>query len=48
MELKSSGESVICVSSLISIEELATLIEKGFSNIIIINVSRHLDNQNLF
>ncbi|WP_323787506.1 DUF58 domain-containing protein [Psychroserpens sp.] len=47
-ELKSSGESVICVSSLISIEELTTLIEKGFSNIIIVNVSRHLDNQNLF
>nr|WP_321233897.1 DUF58 domain-containing protein [uncultured Psychroserpens sp.] len=47
-ELKLSGESVICVSSLISIEELTTLIEKGSSNIIIVNVSRHLDNQNLF
>ena len=47
-ELKSSGESIICVSSLISVEELSTLIEKGSSNIIIVNVSRHLDNQNLF
>lgn len=47
-ELKSSGESVICVSSLINIEELTRLIEKGSSNIIIVNASRHLDNQNLF
>lgn len=47
-ELKSSGESIICVSSLINLEELTTLIEKGSSNIIIVNVSRHLDNQNLF
>ena len=47
-ELKSSGESLICVSSLISVEELTTLIERGSSNIIIVNVSRHLDNQNVF
>lgn len=47
-ELKTSGESIICVSSLISAEELSTLIEKGSSNIIIVNVSRHLDNQNVF
>ena len=47
-EFKSSGESIICVSSLISIEELTTLIEKGSSNIIIVNASRHLDNQNVF
>ncbi|WP_460220348.1 DUF58 domain-containing protein [Psychroserpens sp. MEBiC05023] len=47
-ELKSSGESIICVSSLISAKELASLIEKASSNIIIVNASRHLDNQNLF
>lgn len=47
-EIKASGESIICVSSLISSEELSTLIEKGSSNIIIVKVSRHLDNQNLF
>lgn len=47
-ELKSSGESIICVSSLITIEELRTLIEKGSSNIIIVNASRHLDSRNLF
>lgn len=47
-ELKSAGESVICVSTLISAEELATLIEKRASNIIIVKVSRHLDNLNLF
>lgn len=47
-ELKSSGESIICLSSLISVEEMTTLIEKGSSNIIIVNVSRHLDNQNVF
>ena len=47
-ELKSAGESVICVSTLISAEELSTLIEKRASNIIIVKVSRHLDNLNLF
>jgi hypothetical protein len=47
-DIKSSGESVICVSSLIGIEALSALIEKGSSNIIIVNVSRHLDKQNLF
>ncbi|MCK8480398.1 DUF58 domain-containing protein [Psychroserpens algicola] len=47
-ELKASGESVICVSSLVSIDELTTLIQKGSSNIIIVKVSRHLDHQNVF
>ncbi|WCO01734.1 DUF58 domain-containing protein [Psychroserpens ponticola] len=47
-ELKMSGESILCVSSLIRIEELTTLVEKESSNIIIVFVSRHLDNQNLF
>jgi len=47
-EIKSSGESIICISSLISIDELTSLIEKGTSNLIIVNVSRHLDKQNLF
>lgn len=47
-ELKSAGESVICVSTLISAEELSTLIENRASNIIIVKVSRHLDNLNLF
>ena len=47
-ELKSSGESIICVSSLISAEELETLIAKGSSNVIIVKASRHLDNRNLF
>ncbi|WP_412987360.1 DUF58 domain-containing protein [Pontimicrobium sp. IMCC45349] len=47
-DLKSAGESVICVSTLISAEELSTLIEKRASNIIIVKVSRHLDNLNLF
>ena len=47
-EIKSSGESVICVSSLISIDVLQELIQKRSSNIIIVRVSRHLDHQNLF
>ena len=47
-ELKSPGESVICIPSLISEEELMTLIEKRSSNIIIVNTSRHLDHQNIF
>lgn len=47
-ELKASGESIICVSTLISLEELTTLIEKGTSNIIIVKASRHLDHQNVF
>lgn len=47
-EIKLSGESVICVSSLIDLEALTTLIQKGSSNIIIVKVSRHLDHQNVF
>ncbi|MBR9844650.1 MAG: DUF58 domain-containing protein [Algicola sp.] len=47
-EIKSSGESILCVSSLIGAEALATLIEKKSSNIIIVKASRHLDHQNLF
>lgn len=47
-ELKTSGESVICVSTLVGLEELSTLIEKGSSNIIIVKASRHLDHQNVF
>lgn len=47
-EQKMSGESIICISSLISIEELNTLIEKRALNIFIVKVSRHLDHQNVF
>ena len=47
-ELKSARESVICVSTLIRAEELSNLIEKSTSNIIIVKVTHHLDNLNLF
>jgi hypothetical protein len=47
-DAKISGESIVCISSLISIEELTTLIEKKSLNIFIVKVSRHLDHQNLF
>ena len=47
-DAKISGESIVCISTLISIEELTTLIEKKSLNIFIVKVSRHLDHQNLF
>lgn len=47
-EQKLSGESIVCISSLISVEELSTLIEKRSLNIFIVKVSRHLDHQNVF
>ncbi len=45
---KLSTESIVCISSLISVEELSTLIEKRSLNIFIVKVSRHLDHQNVF
>lgn len=47
-DAKISGESIVCISTLISLEELTTLIEKKSLNIFIVKVSRHLDHQNLF
>lgn len=47
-ELKIAKDSIVCISSLISIDDLTALIEKKSSYVIIINVSQHLDNQNLF
>lgn len=47
-ELKvSSSNAVICVSSLIDSDELDELINKSSSNLIVVKVSRHLDQQNL-
>ena len=47
-DAKISGESIVCISTLIGLEELTTLIEKKSLNIFIVKVSRHLDHQNLF